>query len=104
MDGSAARLFYEVKKTDDRNESSVMETTGIEPVTPCMSSKYSNQLSYASVTLVLYHINQDIAIPFEKVFVYLQYFLKKKIRSTEILRIYNSLTLRDQRIPERSWE
>ena len=25
-----------------------METTGIEPVTPCMSSKYSNQLSYAS--------------------------------------------------------
>ena len=26
-----------------------METTGIEPVTPCMSSKYSNQLSYASV-------------------------------------------------------
>ena len=28
-----------------------METTGIEPVTPCMSSKYSNQLSYASVTV-----------------------------------------------------
>ena len=26
-----------------------VETTGIEPVTPCMSSKYSNQLSYASV-------------------------------------------------------
>ena len=29
-----------------------METTGIEPVTPCMSSKYSNQLSYASVCRV----------------------------------------------------
>ena len=28
----------------------IMETTGIEPVTPCMSSKYSNQLSYASVS------------------------------------------------------
>ena len=26
----------------------LVETTGIEPVTPCMSSKYSNQLSYAS--------------------------------------------------------
>ena len=29
--------------------SGLVETTGIEPVTPCMSSKYSNQLSYASV-------------------------------------------------------
>lgn len=28
--------------------SGLVETTGIEPVTPCMSSKYSNQLSYAS--------------------------------------------------------
>ena len=27
----------------------LVETTGLEPVTPCMSSKYSNQLSYASV-------------------------------------------------------
>ena len=27
----------------------LVETTGIEPVTPCMSSKYSNQLSYASI-------------------------------------------------------
>ena len=27
----------------------VVETTGFEPVTPCMSSKYSSQLSYASV-------------------------------------------------------
>lgn len=27
----------------------LVETTGIEPVTPCMSSKYSNHLSYASV-------------------------------------------------------
>lgn len=27
----------------------MVETTGIEPVTPCMSSKYSNQLSYASI-------------------------------------------------------
>ncbi len=26
----------------------MVETTGLEPVTPCMSSKYSNQLSYAS--------------------------------------------------------
>ena len=27
----------------------LVETTGLEPVTSCMSSKYSNQLSYASV-------------------------------------------------------
>ena len=31
--------------------SSLVETTGLEPVTPCMSSKYSNQLSYASVPI-----------------------------------------------------
>ncbi len=29
----------------------LVETTGIEPVTPCMSSKYSNQLSYASTKI-----------------------------------------------------
>ena len=26
----------------------LVETSGLEPLTPCMSSKYSNQLSYAS--------------------------------------------------------
>ncbi len=26
----------------------MVETIGIEPMTPCMSSRYSNQLSYAS--------------------------------------------------------
>ena len=33
----------------------LVETTGLEPVTPCMSSKYSNQLSYASVTGYIIH-------------------------------------------------
>lgn len=33
----------------DKTITYMVETTGIEPVTPCMSSKYSNQLSYASV-------------------------------------------------------
>ena len=32
--------------------SDVVETSGLEPMTPCMSSKYSNQLSYASVCRV----------------------------------------------------
>ena len=34
----------------------LVETSGLEPLTPCMSSKYSNQLSYASevFTAVLY--------------------------------------------------
>ncbi len=27
----------------------LVETGGLEPLTPCMSSKYSNQLSYASI-------------------------------------------------------
>ena len=31
----------------------MVETTRFELVTPCMSSKYSNQLSYASKHLVL---------------------------------------------------
>ena len=35
----------------------LVETTGLEPVTPCMSSKYSNQLSYASV-LIYYTYNK----------------------------------------------
>ncbi len=30
----------------------LVETTGLEPVTPCMSSKYSNQLSYASDSVI----------------------------------------------------
>ena len=33
----------------------LVETTGLEPVTPCMSSKYSNQLSYASVSIYYTH-------------------------------------------------
>ena len=33
----------------ERSLSFLVETTGIEPVTSCMSSKHSNQLSYASV-------------------------------------------------------
>ena len=39
----------EKEKTAPSTEGTVLvETTGLEPVTPCMSSKYSNQLSYAS--------------------------------------------------------
>ena len=33
----------------------MVETIGIEPMTPCMSSMYSNQLSYASVTNEWYY-------------------------------------------------
>ena len=43
----------------------LLETTGIEPVTPCMSSKYSNQLSYASVLrVIVYHTASKKAILF----------------------------------------
>lgn len=44
----------------------MVETIGIEPMTPCMSSMYSNQLSYASARSVLYHIAFDIATLFLK--------------------------------------
>ena len=32
----------------------LVETAGLEPVTPCMSSRYSNQLSYASKKVYYY--------------------------------------------------
>lgn len=35
---------------------------GLEPTTPCMSSKCSNQLSYTHIALVLYTIPTQIAI------------------------------------------
>ena len=39
----------------------MVETTGLEPVTPCMSSKYSDQLSYASKTLyIIAHLKADV--------------------------------------------
>ena len=48
----------------------LVETTGIEPVTPCMSSKYSNQLSYASIFAtddIISHSNGKCN-PFLKIF------------------------------------
>ena len=48
-------MIYQVCDLDKKKPHPVrmrfflVETTGLEPVTPCMSSKYSNQLSYASV-------------------------------------------------------
>ena len=61
----------EYKKTDLNVGPFLVETTGIEPVTPCMSSKYSNQLSYASATLLLYHIVSHIARAFYKFFYFI---------------------------------
>ena len=34
----------------------MVETIGIEPMTSCMSSMHSNQLSYASARTIFYHI------------------------------------------------
>ena len=42
----------------------MVETAELESATPCMSSKYSNQLSYASITEQLYHTFLKKAIPF----------------------------------------
>ena len=57
------RMIYQVCDLDKKipvpqNEDFLVETTGLEPVTPCMSSKYSNQLSYASNLLTLQIISQ----------------------------------------------
>ena len=51
----------------------MVETVGIEPTTPCMSSMYSNHLSYASMsflsaTLLLYHNKKKNAIGFKIIF------------------------------------
>ena len=46
--GSRGRLSHKRKRIAVAILFLLVETTGIEPVTPCMSSKYSNQLSYAS--------------------------------------------------------
>ncbi len=47
----------------------LVETTGLEPVTPCTSSKCSSQLSYASEVLLLYqftHINSSLYFKYFK--------------------------------------
>ena len=41
--------LHRKKKVPHCRAGLLVETTGLEPVTPCMSSKYSDQLSYASV-------------------------------------------------------
>ena len=48
MVNSVVTTYSAYKKTIALAMVFMVETTGIEPVTPCMSSKYSNQLSYAS--------------------------------------------------------
>ena len=35
------------------NEASLVRMSGLEPMTPCMSSRYSNQLSYTLTTIFI---------------------------------------------------
>ncbi len=62
------------KRTCDASPFSMVETVGIEPMTSCMSSMRSNQLSYASVT--------DDIIAHHKSFV--KRFLKSFLKNFEI--------------------
>ena len=64
----------------------LVETSGLEPLTPCMSSKYSNQLSYASECQqeVLYTKEGGLSIGENKYF---------QIIKTGISKIYLSLRL-----------
>ena len=58
VDKMTSGNMYEITKTEVFTSVFVLlvETTGIEPVTSCMSSKHSNQLSYASETQRQYYI------------------------------------------------
>ena len=47
--------FRQTKRTPRGCPFCLVETGGLEPLTPCMSSKYSNQLSYASVPIYYTH-------------------------------------------------
>ncbi len=46
-----------IKNTRSAERVFLVETGGLEPLTPCMSSKYSNQLSYASVLALLLYMD-----------------------------------------------
>ena len=48
--------LHRKKKVPHCRAGLLVETTGLEPVTPCMSSKYSDQLSYASVFACRHYI------------------------------------------------
>ncbi len=56
--GSGSLPLVEHKKQNPNRLGSdlrvLVETSGLEPLTPCMSSKYSNQLSYASENKIQY--------------------------------------------------
>ena len=52
------------KRTKQMLRSFLVETGGLEPLTPCMSSRYSNQLSYASKLLLLYTNEFTLSIHF----------------------------------------
>ena len=43
-----------IKKSKSEDLDFLVETSGLEPPTPCMSSKYSNQLSYASIYFIIF--------------------------------------------------
>ena len=45
-------VFSKIKKRGKPLFLILVETVELESTTPCMSSKYSNQLSYASVVLL----------------------------------------------------
>ena len=63
-------------KPNDFKTFKVVETVELESTTPCMSSKYSNQLSYASVYGLLYYTGFENAIVFLKNFQIYNFFIE----------------------------
>ena len=55
-DSSLSKFSSKNKERDKPSLSFLVETVELESTTPCMSSKYSNQLSYASICRYYYII------------------------------------------------
>ena len=70
-------LTAQMKKSRSEERDFLVETVGLEPMTPCMSSKCSNQLSYASATVnSITHIFRFVNPKCEKFLYFFDFFHK----------------------------
>ena len=70
---SYTRAYFFKKKNPERKSTPgpcLVWMNGLEPTTPCMSSKCSNQLSYTHIPLLLYYIWQKKAIAKSAFFIF----------------------------------
>ena len=86
--------FANIKTVCKNLQTVLVEMVGLEPMTSCMSSKRSNQLSYTSVcgTLIVYHTFSKKARGFLIFFLFWGFFLS-------LQRIYKKRFARSERCP-----